>query len=251
MPRDRDAARWEEFGRTDPYFGVCSHAAFNAGRLDGDARARFFTSGEEEVARTLATVRTHVAPDFRPRRALDFGCGVARLTIPLARAAELVVGLDVSPSMLQQARDNCARAGVTNVDLELSDASLSRATGTFDFVHSYIVFQHIAPRAGYRLLDLVLARLALGGIGALHFTYDRRASRVRRAVHAARRSIPGVNALVNLMQRRPLRSPMMAMYEYDLDVVRSALRRADCAERHVELTDHDGHLGAMLFFRRG
>jgi SAM-dependent methyltransferase len=251
VPSNRAAAQWKRLGAVDPYFGVCSDAMFQRGRLDEAARARFFASGEQEISATLDVVRRHLIPDFTPRRALDFGCGVGRLSIPLARVAGTVVGVDVSPGMLEEARANARHAAVGNVTFAPSTPALDGVDGPFDFVHSYIVFQHIPPGDGYPLLDALLERLAPGGAGMLHFTYARRAPWLRRAVHAARRSVPLVNAAVNLAQRRPPGTPMLAMYEYDLPRVLGALAAHGCQDDlHLRLTDHGGHLGAMLFFVR-
>jgi 2-polyprenyl-3-methyl-5-hydroxy-6-metoxy-1,4-benzoquinol methylase len=38
--------------------------------------------------------------DFAPRRVLDFGCGVGRVTLPLARRVDAVVAIDIADSML-------------------------------------------------------------------------------------------------------------------------------------------------------
>ena len=71
-------------------------------------------------------IRRWVAPRFAPRSALDFGCGVGRLLVPLARRCPSVVGVDVADSMLAQARARCDAVGVTNVRLLKSDDRLSR-----------------------------------------------------------------------------------------------------------------------------
>jgi len=250
MAQDRWKRTWEEFGRGDAYYAVLTHDAFRREQLDDAAMDAFFASGEADVARALATVRAHVAPGFAPTRALDFGCGVGRLTIPLARAARDVVGVDVSGAMLDEARRNCEARAITNASFVLSDDQLLALDGTFDFVHSYITFQHIPPARGEAILRAMLARLAPGGVGALHFTYDRRAPLVRRTVHWMRKALPLANGVANLAQRRSFGAPMMPMHEYRLPRLLAALRDHGCGEAYVRLTDHGGHLGAFLFFQR-
>ena len=56
--------------------------------------------------------------------------------------------MDVSPSMLAEARRNCEAHGVANVSLVPVRRQLSGAEGEFDLVHSYIVLQHIEIRRG-------------------------------------------------------------------------------------------------------
>src|SRR5215813_8304094 len=137
---------WKKLGEIDPYYGVLSHPRFRAAATEGEIRREFFMSGEDHVERVFATIRENLDPEFAPSRALDFGCGVGRVTIPLARRIAQVVAIDVSDSMLSEANKNCEEAGVRNVTLLKSDDGLGRLSGDFDFLHSFIVFQHISPR---------------------------------------------------------------------------------------------------------
>lgn len=253
-PRELDGerGRWERLAR-DPYYAVLNEDGFRQDRVAGEALARFDRSGEQDVAETLAEIRRVIDPGFQPSRALDFGCGVGRLTIPLARACGHVTGVDISQTMLDEARRNCEARQLGNVTLLTSEAFFSApAPGapTLDFVHSYIVFQHIPPRLGVWLADSLVGRLASGGVGALHFTYARRASRTRRMIHQLRRTIPGVNVLANVVQHRPLREPLIPMFQYDLGALFALLGDHGCTHVHARLTNHGGHLGAMLLFRR-
>src|SRR5688572_3525296 len=98
------AKQWERFGSLDPYYGVSSVDEFRRENLDDAALDRFFASGEQDVARVLELAHRAAGPGFTPAKVLDHGCGVGRLVVPFARAAERVVGVDVSPSMLAEAR---------------------------------------------------------------------------------------------------------------------------------------------------
>jgi 2-polyprenyl-3-methyl-5-hydroxy-6-metoxy-1,4-benzoquinol methylase len=241
---------WETFGRLDPYYGVLAQPQFRSAAIDESSRAAFFEDGEREVRETLATMRQLVGRDLRIGRALDFGCGVGRLTIPLARACATIVGVDASTAMLDEARRNCSRAGAPNVEFAPSRPRLAGITGPFDFVHSYIVFQHIPTAIGYALVDAMLARLAPAGGGMLHFTYARNASVLRRAIHRARRSSRTVHRCMNLLQGRSFAAPLMAMFEYDIGRILAMLQANRCERIAARLTDHGGHLGVMLFFAR-
>src|SRR5580704_8517953 len=89
-------AEWEKWGQRDPYFGVLTDNRFRQKRLTADTKAEFFASGARDIDHVFQVCREHICPDFRPRSALDFGCGVGRLVIPLAALVEHVVGVDVS-----------------------------------------------------------------------------------------------------------------------------------------------------------
>src|SRR4051794_16761312 len=79
---------WEKWGQRDPYFAVISHDEYHADRVDDAARQAFFAEGEDEIATTLDDVRRVTESAWRPRSTLDFGCGVGRMTMPLARISE-------------------------------------------------------------------------------------------------------------------------------------------------------------------
>src|SRR5947209_8593800 len=96
---DRD---WEFFGRTDPYWSVFTQERYRRANLTEDAVRDFFASGEQHIDFVLATVRDHLDGGFAPRSALDFGCGVGRMVVPLARRCGRVVGVDVADAMLAE-----------------------------------------------------------------------------------------------------------------------------------------------------
>ena len=244
--------RWERLAR-DPYYAVLNVEEHRADSMTDGHHERFARSGDEDMARTFEEIRRWVAPGFAPRSAVDFGCGVGRLTIPIARVARHVTGIDISERMLEEARRNCESGGVGNATFVSSDEYFARARAAdeaVDFVHAYIVFQHMPRRTGMWVADALVQRLAPGGVGALHFTHGRRTSHLRRVVNRLRRVVPGVNALVNLAQRRPLSEPLIPMNAYDLGALFTLLADHGCTHVHARLTDHGGHMGAMLVFRK-
>jgi SAM-dependent methyltransferase len=243
--------RWTRLASAHPYWAVLDHPQYRADRLTPEDVRAFFDTGERDVANTLAAIQ-RVRPDFRPTRVLDYGCGVGRLTLPLARRSERAIGVDLSGPMLAEARRNAESQGVRNVEFVEADDFLNGNDARFaaDLVYSYIVLQHVPPRIGMRITDTLLRRLGAGGMAALHYTYARRASLLRRVVNPLRRLVPGVNAIVNVVQRRPLLEPMIPMYEYDLAELFQAFQRHGCTSVHAELTDHGGHLGAMFLLEK-
>ena len=162
---------WELLGDQEPYFGVLTDAQFERHNLDEQAMSKFFDSGEQYIDRVVSVVKSHLNPNFNPDRCLDFGCGVGRLVMPMARRFQKVVGVDVAKSMLDESKRNATKYGVENVDFLQSDDSLSRVSGKFDFIHSYIVFQHIPRERGMKILSRLLDLLDVDGVAVLHFTY--------------------------------------------------------------------------------
>jgi 2-polyprenyl-3-methyl-5-hydroxy-6-metoxy-1,4-benzoquinol methylase len=131
----------------------------------------FFASGERHVEHVYTAIRSGMRPDFQPVRVLDYGCGVGRLVVPFASRSQEVVGVDVSPSMLEAARENCKRLGANSVSLLHAKDLDSLAPASFDLVHSYIVFQHIPVARGELILRKLTSLISEGGVGAIHLTY--------------------------------------------------------------------------------
>jgi len=102
---------------------------------------------------------------------LDYGRGVGRLLVPLTNRSSMAVGVDISPGMLEQARANCERMHATSARLLHVDELDTLAPGSFDLVHSFIVFQHIPVARGEGMLRRLTALLAEKGVGAIHLAY--------------------------------------------------------------------------------
>src|SRR6185437_16661454 len=111
---------WERLGREQPYYGVLSAAEYRAENMSEAARERFYLSGEKHLGYLLPLVERHFGTLDSAGTAVDFGCGVGRVALPLARRFAAVIGLDISPSMLREAEANCARLGIANAHFLLS-----------------------------------------------------------------------------------------------------------------------------------
>jgi 2-polyprenyl-3-methyl-5-hydroxy-6-metoxy-1,4-benzoquinol methylase len=249
MPSDR--RRWSKLGAKQPYWASVADPRYRADKLDDDTVEAFFQSGEREMAATLATIRQFLGPDFHPARALDFGCGIGRLTIPLARESRHVVAVDISDTMLREAAENCEEQEISNVEFldtrAFSDDSRRRR---FDFVHSFSVFQHIKPRLGFRTSRRILDMLTIGGVGALHYTYARKAGIVRKGIHRVRRWVPPVNLAANLLQRRSLLEPAVPMYQYSLSRLFELFHEKNCSILNIQFTEQGGYSGATFFVQK-
>lgn len=245
----RTDREWEKYGRDEPYFGVLAEDRFRGTRLAGEKKKEFFESGRACVDDVLNKVRRKIDPDFSVRRALDFGCGVGRLTIPLAAIAGEVTGADVAESMLEEAGRNCKSRGLDNVVLVQTDDTLSSLAGEYDFILSFIVFQHIPVKRGERIFRNLLSRLAAGGVGVVHFTYARD-HRKRRGAGLIKRYFPPAAGLVNLLRGRKFSAPRMEMNIYNLNKLLTIMWKSRIRDFHAEYTDHGGELGVILYFRK-
>jgi 2-polyprenyl-3-methyl-5-hydroxy-6-metoxy-1,4-benzoquinol methylase len=85
-----------------------------------------------------------------PGSALDVGCGVGRWSLELAKRGHAVTGLDLSPHMIEVARQG---AGGLRASFAVGDAVSMNLGRTFDLILCVTVLQHI--------LDPALARIAM------------------------------------------------------------------------------------------
>jgi SAM-dependent methyltransferase len=238
---------WEEWGTRDPYFGVITDPKFRRSEINDKIRQEFFETGESHVHGILSTIRKHIEPGFAPRSILDFGCGVGRLLAPFARIADEVIGLDVSPSMLLEARRNCDEFGLRNVKLLASDDSLSALTGSFDFIHSCIVFQHIPVGRGRAIFAKLLQHLRPGGIGAIQVTYSKtRFASTHGVAPSLPNTMPAPGASAELIASG--RDPEIQMNPYNMNEILFLMQCRGVQQFHVEFSDHGGELGVYLFF---
>lgn len=250
MWRTDPGKHWIEWAKRDPYFAVLTSEEYKAGKMDADGRESFFASGEREIGAAFDLVRTRFDSTFAPRRSLDFGCGVGRTAIPIARRSHEAVGLDISTDMLAEAARNAASAGVSNVEWIESDDTLSRLTGRFDFIYSIIVLHHIRPAVGYGIIAHLLSSLNPGGAVALQVLYQLDLPSPLRAARWVQARVPGANVLVNALRRRPLTTPNMEGNVYELPTVLNLLGEAGCREPLLQLHRQGPARHAMIFAQK-
>jgi len=224
-----------------------SHDRFHQVERAEETRAEFFRSGALHAERVVTAAQELYR--ICPRSAVDFGCGVGRVTIPLARRVDRAVGIDVSPAMLEVAQRNAADAGVANIEWVVSDDSLTRLQGQFELIHSFIVFQHIPVRRGLAIVPRLLDHLAPGGVAVLQFTYWDSNPRWRRVLRGMRKRVIGLHPLLEMLRGRAPQ-PFMQMNLYPLNSLFAELQRHGCHRVAVRFSDHFGHLGVVLFAQR-
>jgi SAM-dependent methyltransferase len=218
---------WKKFGEVDPYFGVVTHTEYHSWSLTEEAREQFFVSGEEHVKRIMKVLRD-INPEFSPTRAIDFGCGVGRVTLPLARESSSVLGVDVSAGMLSEAQKNASNQGISNVTFA------SEVSGRFDLIHSYIVFQHIPVRRGLIIMRDLVSRLDPGGMAVIQFPYD--ASLRLKLAFRMQQLGPITNYPLNIIKGRALNYPAMTTFCYGVPSVLNVLRDAGADDIRVSLS---------------
>jgi SAM-dependent methyltransferase len=131
------------------------------GHSDSVLRSHRWRTAENSAAYLLG----HLADG---QRLLDVGCGPGTLSVDLARRVGpngSVVGIDLSPAVVQEATAHAAAQGAGNVTFRTGDfRDGDLADGSFDVVHAHQVLQHLRDPVGALAAMSRLARP--GGIVA-------------------------------------------------------------------------------------
>jgi SAM-dependent methyltransferase len=99
------------------------------------------------AAREAAFFLLHLRPGMR---LLDVGCGPGSITLGLAEAVAPgeVVGVDLRPEVVEQARAAAAQRGIANVRFEVGSAyDLPFPDASFDAAFAHIVLMHLREPA--------------------------------------------------------------------------------------------------------
>jgi ubiquinone/menaquinone biosynthesis C-methylase UbiE len=151
---------WTRLGEQDPLWAVCVERDKRNNKWDVE---EFFASGRAHVDTMVQHLDTLGLRPGRDR-ALDFGCGVGRLSAALAGHFGEVVGVDISPPMLERARELDRGEGRCRFVLnEAADLSLFE-DASFDLVLSSIVLQHLSPDLQRDYLREFVRVLRPGGV---------------------------------------------------------------------------------------
>jgi ubiquinone/menaquinone biosynthesis C-methylase UbiE len=110
---------------------------------------------------------------FARGRALDFGCGVGRLTQPLAAYYDEVFGVDIAPSMIDKADELNRHGERCRYVLNGEDNLRAFPDRYFDLIYSNITLQHMKPRYAFRYVKEFLRVLSRDGLLVFHMPSER------------------------------------------------------------------------------
>src|SRR5579864_1921458 len=151
---------WDRQADADPMWAILTDPAKAGGRWDAD---EFFATGTHEVGIFMDQAAAWGVPAAR-RSALDFGCGIGRLTQALAGHFDRVYGVDISPKMIELA-NTYNRQGARCEYLCNAGGDLSHfADGSIDMIYSWITLQHMRPKYVRQCLREFLRVVAPGGL---------------------------------------------------------------------------------------
>jgi SAM-dependent methyltransferase len=174
---------WDELGKIDPLWAILTDPKKVNRKW---SRREFFRTGEEEISGVMRYIDSLHIPLAR-RKALDFGCGVGRLTQALCRYFDQVCGVDIAPSMINLALKYNRYGSRCRYHLNVSDDLRLFGDDDFDFIYSSIVLQHIRPEYCERYVREFLRVLAPNGILIFQIPSELNSAMLRR--------LPGQSAI--------------------------------------------------------
>jgi SAM-dependent methyltransferase len=182
---------WERYATEDPHFFICTELP------KGDVAA-FWQSGQDLVEQELVPLANRHKINLGI--ALEIGCGVGRLALPLSRHFKSVIGLDLAEGMVSQATSLAAERSLANArfltidDPERLCSALNSYGGKIDFAYSLLVFQHIDD---FRVIEAYIGAIKqlLSPTGIAYLQFDTRA---KSLLYWAKMALPDALLIRNL-----------------------------------------------------
>lgn len=160
---ERTRQKWKHHGEIEPYWSVNAQAAFRVETIEANRHA-FHRSGLEDAATLLAILQRHGFNRAASAHLCDFGCGVGRVSLPLASVFERVTGCDISSTHLQVGAREAARLGLENIAFSQVSTGDFGMNAPFDVWYSHLVLQHNPPPVIALILQRMFSQLAPGGL---------------------------------------------------------------------------------------
>lgn len=156
---ERLRSDWDALAKRDALWAILTDGEKAGGGWDV---GEFFATGEIEMATVMGYLSEVGCLPEAEGAALDFGCGVGRLTQAMARRFAASVGVDISEEMIRRAETlnqyaHCSYLTSVAERLPLADES-------FTFVYSNIVLQHMPRRFAVGYLREFVRVLEPGGV---------------------------------------------------------------------------------------
>lgn len=205
---------WDQFGRTDPLWAIRTSEGKQGNKW---ALEEFFATGESEIEATFQYIAS-LGVTVPRGTALDFGCGIGRLTQAIALRFERTYGVDIAVSMIEKARQHNRHGNHCTYVLNEVDHLGIFGDHSFDFICSHITLQHMQPTYAKKYIGEFLRLLRPAGVLVFQLPSKRVGHRYRQLLKAA---VPGV---IRLYQRwRHGSTPVMEMYATARDEMMSFL----------------------------
>jgi 2-polyprenyl-3-methyl-5-hydroxy-6-metoxy-1,4-benzoquinol methylase len=231
---------WDEFGKRDAMWAILSDPEKRGNRWKEE---EFFETGVKETSELMAYIQS-LGVSISRHKALDFGCGIGRLSQALAAHFEEVHGVDAAASMIELANQYNRWPGKCEYHLNTTSALPLFGDNRFDLIYSNIVLQHIEPEYSKTYLREFVRVLAPGGL--IVFQLPSLPSEAVKILKYRLKLAVKTGALALLRSMGYFSRPPMLMYGMKREEVEKLF--ADSGARVVDVkSDHSAGRGWMSF----
>jgi SAM-dependent methyltransferase len=217
MPQDllEIQKNWDELGKTDPLYAIKVGITKEGGEWESKEGGKwdlqeFFQTGIDEIDSIMKDIdQLNLKLDYNT--ALDFGCGVGRLTQALPKYFDTVDGIDIAPSMIELA--NTYNKCKDRVHYYLNDKnSLENfKDNTYDFIYSVEVFQHMHPQFQENYLSELLRILSPKGLLVFELPSEYQNLKQKLLFNF---TFQDVKFMHSLYWKKVLRQPLFSLMQY-------------------------------------
>jgi SAM-dependent methyltransferase len=152
---------WEKLAQQDALWAILTSSSKKARQWE---ITEFMGTGVKEIETVLTCVQdAGLVPNFTGS-AVDFGCGVGRLTRALAQNFSKVIGVDIASTMIATAKELHTDAVNCEFVLNVQPNLRFIRSSTISFVYSNIVLQHMPGKFAAAYLKEFVRILQPGGI---------------------------------------------------------------------------------------
>jgi len=243
---DKLQRNWEGFASVDPLWAICVDSTHRDNKW---TQEEFFATGQTEIGRVMGHIQSLGLSLDAASPALDFGCGVGRLTRALSDYFPECWGVDISPTMIRLAKEFNLDRPACHFCLNERDDLQAFPDGKVGFIYTSIVLQHIKREYVSRYLLELVRILKAGGVFVFQVPETERSSiiaRLRSAVGDVRSNI------YRLLRRKSIKAYRMEMHCFPEKDIRRLFSTQPVRIVDVRLTNSStgGFNGDLRFLDR-
>src|SRR3990172_1189164 len=158
--------QWEKLGSDEPYWSVCTiNGKYVKKKFTKENEIEFYNSGKN-VIEALHKICKKAGIQYEKGSCLEYGCGVGRVTLQLAKEFSYVVGVDISKNHIQIAKKKKDELCIKNVDFLLLERGVEdmMTIQTFDLIFSIIFLQHIRKKEVFEIFSTFIKIIKKGSL---------------------------------------------------------------------------------------
>lgn len=157
---------WETLGSEEPHFSVLSLPQYCSEEIEQNLD-QFWSSGESEASRIERIMNRYSFQSSSTRICSEFGCGIGRITIPLAKLFCRVHAFDISKTHIARAEKEVSERELKNIEFHLVTRDNLGSLPPADLVYCRLVLQHNPPPIIELLIRHLLRSVTKGGLAVI------------------------------------------------------------------------------------